>query len=310
MDWSAFGAPLVATRAVHFAATAMMVGNIVFGTLIAMPVLRSEPATAATLRVHLTRLSWFGLVMAMISGAIWLMLQAASMSGLPLDEALTADVLSTIVTETQFGEVTTLRACIAVCLAICLVCDRAAIARSLGLVASLAFAATLAWTGHAGSTLGRVGYLHLAADALHVLAAAAWIGGLVPLILFLTTVRDNRSPLLARDAVGRFSTMGIISVATLVLTGAINTVILVGSVRGLIATEYGQLLLIKLGVFAFMLTFATVNRLSLTPRLGKSGDGARASLMRNSAIELVLGLVIFAIVGLLGTLHPAIHLVN
>jgi putative copper resistance protein D len=32
--------------------------------------------------------------------------------------------------------------------------------------------------------------------------------------------------------------------------------------------------------------------------------------MRNSIIELVLGLVIFAIVGLLGTLHPAIHLVN
>src|ERR1700756_1588031 len=72
MDWSASGAPLVATRAVHFAATAVMVGNIVFGTLIAMPVLRSEPATAAALRVHLTRLSWFGLAMAVISGAIWL----------------------------------------------------------------------------------------------------------------------------------------------------------------------------------------------------------------------------------------------
>ncbi|MBV8746698.1 MAG: copper resistance protein, partial [Xanthobacteraceae bacterium] len=109
----------------HFAATAMMVGNIVFGTLIAMPVLRSEPTRAAALRVHLTRLSWFGLAIAVISGAIWLMLQAASMSGLPLDEALTADVLSTVVTESQFGEVTALRACIAVCLAILLACDRA-----------------------------------------------------------------------------------------------------------------------------------------------------------------------------------------
>lgn len=104
--------------------------------------------------------------------------------------------------------------------------------------------------------------------------------------------------------------MGIISVATLILTGATNTLILVGSARGLIATEYGKLLLIKLAVFALMLTFAGVNRLSLTPRLGKSGNGARVSLMSNSAIEFVLGLVIFAIVGLLGTLHPAIHLVN
>ncbi|WP_439409980.1 copper homeostasis membrane protein CopD [Bradyrhizobium sp. DASA03076] len=310
MDWSASGAPLVATRAVHFAATAMMIGNTVFGSLIAMPVLRSEPGRAAALWGQLTQLSWFGLAMAVISGAIWLMLQAASMSGLPLHEALTADVLSTVVTETQFGEVTALRAGLAVCLAICFVCDRAATARWLGLAASLAFAAMLAWTGHAGATFGIVGHLHLAADALHILAAAAWIGGLVPLILFLGATRHSSSPLLARDAVGRFSTMGIISVATLILTGVADTVVLVGSVRGLIATEYGQLLLVKLAVFALMLTFAAVNRLSLTPRLGKYGDAARASLVRNSTIEFVLGLVVFAIVGLLGTLHPAIHLAN
>ena len=310
MDWSASGAPLIVTRAVHFAATAMVVGSSVFGTLIARPVLRLDPAAAVVLRVHLTRLPWFGLAMAVISGATWLMLQAASMSGLPLDEALTADVLSTVATETQFGEVTVLRACIAVCLAACLVWDRAATAPWLGLAASLAFAAALAWTGHAASTFGPIGYLHLAADALHVLAAAAWIGGLVPLTLFLATVHSNGSPSLARDVVARFSTLGIISVATLILTGVTNTLILVGSLRGLIATEYGQLLLIKLAVFAFMLGLAGVNRLSLTPRLGKSGNSACASLMRNSTIELALGLVIFVIVGLLGTLHPAIHLVN
>jgi putative copper resistance protein D len=301
---------LVATRAVHFAATAMMVGNIVFGTLIAVPVLCSEPTRAAAWRAHLTRLSWFGLVMAVISGAVWLMLQAASMSGLPLDEALTTNVLSTVVTETQFGKVTAFRACIAVCLVIFLVCDRAEIARWFALAASIAFAAALASTGHAASTFGMVGYLHLAADALHVLAATAWIGSLLPLILFLATVHHSGSPSLARDVVGRFSMMGIICVATLMLTGLINTLILVGSARGLIATEYGQLLLIKLAVFAFMLALAVVNRLWLTPRLGKPGNGTRATLTRNSTIELVLGLVIFAIVGLLGTLHPAVHLVN
>jgi putative copper resistance protein D len=35
-------------------------------------------------------------------------------------------------------------------------------------------------------------------------------------------------------------------------------------------------------------------------------DGIR-QLTRNSIIEIALGLTIFAIVGMLGTLHPAIH---
>jgi putative copper resistance protein D len=310
MDWSTSDAPLVATRAVHFAATAMMAGNILFQASIAEPVLREQLGMAVAVRTRMLRISWGCFAIAVISGAIWLMLQTTSMSGMPLDEALSPGVLSTVITETQFGQMTALRFGIAVCLAICLVCDRAPIARWLGLAVSLALAAMLAWTGHAGATFGTVGYLHLAADALHILAAAAWMGGLVPLILFLATADCSDSPSLRRDAVGRFSAMGIISVATLILSGATNTAILVGSVRALIATEYGQLLLVKLAVFGVMLTFAAVNRLSLTPRLSKPGNDARASLMRNSIIELVLGLVIFAIVGLLGTLHPAIHLVN
>ena len=310
MDWSNSSAPLIATRAVHFAATAITAGNILFQAAVAEPALRERADPSLAARTRALWISWGSLGIAVISGAIWLMLQAASMSGTPLGEALSPEVLSTVITETQFGQVTVVRSGIAACLAICLVCDRAEIAQWLGLAASLAFAATLAWTGHAASTVGIVGYLHLAADALHILAAAVWIGGLVSLILFLSIVQHNSSPSLARHAVGRFSTMGIISVAALILTGVTNTLILVGSVRGLLATEYGQLLMIKLAVFALMLTFAGVNRLSLTPRLGKSGNDARTSLMRNSTIEIVLGLVIFAIVGLLGTLHPAIHLVS
>jgi putative copper resistance protein D len=310
MDWSAFNAPLVATRAVHFAATAMTAGNILFQAAIAGPVSRGQADVAAVVRARALRISWFGVAIAVISGTIWLMLQTVSMSGMPLDQALTPDVLSTIVNDTQFGQVTVIRAGIVICLVVCLVCDRAAIAQWLGLATSFALAAALAWTGHAGSTFGAMGYLHLAADSLHVLAAAAWIGGLLPLILFLRIARRSNSPLLASDAVGRFSTLGIVAVATLMLTGVINTAILVGSVRALFVTEYGQLLLIKLALFTVMLTFAAINRLSLTPRLDKSDDAARGALIRSSTMELALGLVIFAMVGVLGTLHPAIHLVK
>ena len=107
--------------------------------------------------------------------------------------------------------------------------------------------------------------------------------------------------------------MGIVSVGTLSATGVINTWILVGSIHALIVTDYGRLLVLKLVVFAIMLTFAAINRFWLTPRLGFSPDNelqleALRQLSRNSVTEIVLGLTIFAIVGVLGTLDPAIHL--
>src|SRR6266702_1663852 len=292
MDWSAGGAPLVAMRAVHFAATAITAGNMLFRIVIAEPILPPQASLAAVFRTQARRVSYFGLAIAVISGAIWLLLQSASMSGLPLHDALTADVLSTVINETQFGEVTIVRAGFAICVAACLVFDRAAIAQWFGLMASFAFAASLAWTGHAGATVGATGYLHLVADALYLIAA-----------------HRNEAMLLATDAVRRFSTLGIISVVALMLSGLINAIILVGSFRALIATSYGHLLLLKLALFGVMLALATINRLLLTPRLARPGAGRLRWLARNSSIELALGLAIYAIVGLLGTLHPAIHLV-
>lgn len=309
MDWSAVGVPLVAMRAVHFAATAITAGNMLFRTVIAEPVLHPEANSAAVFRSQAQRVSSFGLAIAVITGAIWLLLESASMSGLPLHDALTADVLSTVINETQFGEVMIVRAGFSICVAACLVFDRAAIAQWFGLMASFAFAASLAWTGHAGATVGATGYLHLVADALHLIAAAAWLGGLVPLILLLVAARRNDAILLAADTVRRFSTLGIISVAALMLSGLINAIVLVGSFRALIATSYGHLLLLKLALFGGMLALATINRLLLAPRLARPGGGGLRWLACNSTIELALGLAIYAIVGLLGTLHPAIHLV-
>ena len=103
-------------------------------------------------------------------------------------------------------------------------------------------------------------------------------------------------------------------VAALILSGFVNAWILVGSFRGLVVTGYGQLLMLKLAAFAVMLAFAAFNRFVLTPRLALSSDQARQdalrALSRNTWIEIVLGLSIFAIVGVLGTLHPAAHLVQ
>jgi len=315
MDW--FGAPidgpLVAIRAVHFFATAVTTGSLIFRAMVAEPALRSTSSDATVVRSHIRLTASIGLIIATMSGGLWLQLQAASMSGLPLGEAMTSKVLQTVLDQTQFGLILEIRLGLAVILAVCLAFDRFALSRRLALASGLGLAATIAWTGHAGSTPDGLGILHLAADVLHLTAAAAWIGGLVSLTWLLAeTWRDPASASLARDATRRFSTLGIASVGTLFSTGIVNAWILVGSFNALIATGYGRLLMLKIALFAVMITFAAVNRFRLTPRLILSTESglqhtALRLLTRNSMIEIVLGLAIYGIVGLLGTLHPAIH---
>ncbi len=320
MDW--FGgevnAPLIAIRAVHFAAAAITAGSLVFRAVVARPAWGSEPVAAKLLRSQILRVAGIALAVTMVSGVLWLLSEAVSMSGLPLGEAMSPRVVWTVLTRTQFGLVSEIRLALAVVVAACLVFDRFPSAEWLALPAALGLIAAIAWTGHAGATPGELGTLHLAADVLHLVAAAAWIGGLPPLVLLLMTARRHQGTAwaaVARDAASRFSALGAASVTTLAATGVVNAWILVGSFYALIVTGYGQLLLFKLAVIASMLVFAAVNRLSLTPRLAcLSGNPIRlealAKLTRNSIIEIVLGSLVFAIVGMLGTLHPAIHLVK
>lgn len=315
MDWFSAGGngPLIVVRAIHFAATSITAGSLIFATLVARPVLRSEETEA---REQTRRVAGIGLAIAAASGVIWFLFQAVSMSGLPLDEAMKPSVLSTVLNQTQFGQVSEIRIGLAIVVAACLAYHRLPMADWLGLAAAFGLTIGLAWSGHAGSTLGDMGILHLTADGLHLVAAAAWIGGLVSLVLLLARVRRNptvASASLARHAVGRFSALGIVSVATLLATGTVNAWILVGSFHALVGTEYGRLLMIKMVAFAVMLAFAAFNRLWLTPRFvlssgNESWFAALHQIARNSTIEIALGIVIFAIVGLLGTLHPAIHL--
>jgi hypothetical protein len=81
-------------------------------------------------------------------------------------------------------------------------------------------------------------------------------------------------------------------------------------VAALVGTSYGRLLLLKITLFAGMVCLAGINREYLLPRL--SGDNGRnpASrvvqwLLRNTLIEIALGIGVILIVGMLGIMAPA-----
>lgn len=315
MDWFAadIDGPMVVTRAVHFAASAVVAGALIFRGFVAEPALRTDPPASALAQKQVRAVAWIALAAAMISGLVWVLLLTMSLSDESLGEAVISGALRDVLNLTQFGWVSQVRLAIAIVLAICLVFDRSVLWRRLALGMAVCLMASIAWTGHAASTPYTLGYLHLASDALHL--ASAWIGGLVPLAFLLGVTRCHEGwASLELDAVQRFSTLGIASIATLILSGFVNTWILVGSFRGLVVTDYGQLLMLKLAAFALMLAFAAYNRFALTPRLALHSDDARQNavrgLSRNTLIEIALGLSIFAMVGVLGTLHPAAHLVK
>ncbi|MEW6640328.1 MAG: copper homeostasis membrane protein CopD [Pseudomonadota bacterium] len=317
MDWTADGATtlLVIVRAIHFAATAITAGTLLAGIVVAEPALRRSGAAARAVASQNLRVAWTGLAVAILSGIGWVALQAHAMSGLPWTEALAPGNLQTVLTETRFGLATVTRYVLAILVGCGLVRGRNYGPRWPAAALALGLLATLAWTGHAGAEAASTAELHVAADALHLLAAGAWIGGLVPLVMTLRASHDVAAETgaeIACDAATRFSTLGVISVATLIVTGLVNAWILVGVPRGLVATEYGRLLLVKLALFAVMLLLAAVNRQVLRPKLAATAaDGPRRAAFRlltlNSVVEIAFGLAIFTVVGALGITHPAVH---
>jgi len=307
---------LIVIRTMHFAATAVTAGALLFRAVVAEPAARAVGWTRATHASAARQVASIGLAIAVPSGMIWVLLLTMSMTGLSLEDAFSADGLGTVIGETQFGQASAIRLLFSLSLAVCLVFDRIALLRWGGLAAAFGLVAALAWTGHAGATPDPLGEIHLAADILHLGASSAWVGGLLLLARLLIAARHQQTPewrAYERDGIRRFSNLGMVSVATLTVSGLFNAWILVGSWRGLVVTDYGLLLSVKLVLFVVMMALAAINRLWLTPQLASVAQGqpeptAVRRLTRNTVIELALGLMIFAIVGALGIQHPAIHL--
>jgi putative copper resistance protein D len=314
--------PLVYARFIHFAATIAATGVAFFVVLILGPAARrggDESRVMKALRAPLAVIAWTGLAIALLSGVAWLVLTAASMSGQSVADALSPDVLWIVLSQTTFGNAWLLRFVLACGLAAAFVRLLSAEAgqpswlRATAIALAAAFVGSLAWAGHAIGGQGIEGVLHPVADVLHLIAAAVWLGMLVPLALLLGLSANDAAALATmRAATLRFSTLGLVSVGTLLATGIVNTWYLAGSIAALLGTDYGRLLLLKIALFLLMVGVAAVNRLRLTPKLvddrsPTAAQHARRQLRRNATIEASLGAVVIAVVAVLGTLPPASH---
>lgn len=159
-------------------------------------------------------------------------------------------------------------------------------------------------TGHAaGASSGRT--LALAADALHVWAAGAWVGGLA-VVLALDSAVGRRLPAFSLPVVvPLFSPVALTGAAVLCATGAMAAYREVDAVSALWATPYGRLLTLKVGLVAAVLALGALNWRGLTPRLGtESGDRA---LRRAARVELLVANAVLLATALLIRTSPGGH---
>jgi putative copper resistance protein D len=180
-------------------------------------------------------------------------------------------------------------------------------------LASMAGAVTLtslAWSGHGAMDEGSLRFWHFLSDILHLLAAGAWLGGMLALVLLARGGVDEARIRLLAEAVKRFEWIGAAIVLTLSVSGVVNYLFIVGPrLDEVLLGTYGMLLAIKVLLFAAMLVLAALNRFHLGPALERSlRDGqhviAAHALKRSVLLELGMALLVVALVAWLGTLSP------
>jgi copper transport protein len=166
----------------------------------------------------------------------------------------------------------------------------------LALAGAVLVCGTLPLTGHAmeapnGPIIG-VG-LH----GLHAFAGGLWLGTLAVALLAWhqsdPPERSGRRHARLERLIARFSPLALVSASVIVVTGGAEALWLVGSVRALRETAYGQRLILKLALLIVLLGVGAYNWRVVRPRLGERGASRR--LLRASLVELSIAVLILGV---------------
>lgn len=306
---------LVSARWVYFASIYALFGSTLFWFYMG-------GASAASGRLPRTWRSTGILVcvaapLAAVSGIAWLIGILAGMVG-GFDDALDPENLRLFFFETQFGPVAAVRLVLfTLAAAIALAPFALPSWRGRAWLASLVFVSALllvtqAWLGHAAEGGANLyGALMIGTYGVHMLAAAAWVGGLPPLLVALIEQRHVTAGAAREwtlDILSRYSLMAMVAVTLIVATGIGNAAFRVaGSFDKLFWTSYGNVLSAKVIAVVVMLALAYFNRFIAMPRLRAAplkDERQIARLRASVGFELVLGGFVLGIAAVLGITPP------
>ncbi|WP_282153469.1 CopD family protein [Ruegeria atlantica] len=169
----------------------------------------------------------------------------------------------------------------------------------IALAGSLAVAISFAQVGH---SLGQPRAALAILVVLHLLAAAFWVGALLPL-------RKAALTPTGADLLHHFGNVAAYGVSVLIVVGAALAWLLSGSVVALFGTAYGLGLLAKVVIVSALIGLAALNKLRFVPALRAEKRGAEIALQRSISIEmLAVVLILLATATLTSVTTPPINL--
>ncbi|WP_368543769.1 copper homeostasis membrane protein CopD [Enterobacter soli] len=283
----------VVLRFLHFAALMLIFGNALYSAWLA-------PFSLQRLMTRrFQRQQKIAATIGLVTALLMFALQGGQM-GNGWGDVLRPDIWRTVA-GTQFGSVWLWQIVLALITAAAAWIAPQKGARRLLLLAMGQFL-LLAGVGHAAMNEGAAGGVQRINHAVHLLCAATWIGGLLPL-LYCMQLAKGRWNVAAIYTMMRFSRVGHYAVAGVILTGIVNALFILGF-NAPWRTEYGQLLLIKCALVAMMVAIALMNRYFLVPRFRANAGREQQIFIRMTQAEVVLGALVLATVSLFATWEP------
>jgi len=152
-------------------------------------------------------------------------------------------------------------------------------------------------------------------NTIHLASTAIWGGAvIVYALLVLPDLLRKRDTGRTRAAALRLSSLATAALALVILSGIFNTWRQLEHLADLWTSEYGQVLMIKLGLVAIMMAIGAMNRFRWVPRVvahaDEPGDAGKVPLQNFHQVLRVDSLVFILIIiaaSLLGTISPPGH---
>ncbi|PST22992.1 copper resistance protein CopD [Rhizobium sp. JAB6] len=218
-------------------------------------------------------------------------------------DALDAGMIHDVIFKTTVGAAWQAQALAAIVMAGALLLPEKRCRYGLTLGAGLGLA-SLSLTGHASMLEGWLKQVHRANDILHVLAGGGWLGALVPLLSTLRLLGRPECRAEAQLALRRFSNAGHVAVALVIVSGIVNTLLILKRLPTDWSSPYQMLLAVKIALVAVMAVLAIINRYVFVPWIGRNHDRALLALRLGSVAEIVIAIVVIALVAVFGMLEP------
>jgi putative copper resistance protein D len=249
------------------------------------------------------RVPFIAAVIAVATSVVYLPLEAGSI-GDGWQATVDPSTLHDVLFETTVGWAWQVQAVAAAVLATSFVTPRRMRIASIAFGAAVSLT-SLALTGHASMHQGWLALMHRSNDVVHVLSGGAWLGALVPLVLILGLLDRDDHRAEAQMALRRFSNAGHAAVALVIISGIINTLLVLQHLPTDWSSRYQLLLAVKIALVLGMAGLAIVNRYVFVPRIGKPPARAIDAIKLGSITEIALGFVVLALVAVFGVLDPS-----